>query len=146
MKIYTDVYNKLLSSFSVVPPERGAILGSRDGKIVSDFVLDRSEPEYARAVYTPNIEFLNQQIAEWEVCGIIFCGLLHTHPENCEKLSFADQRYIRRVMLSFDRETTLLFPVLIPFRKIIPYAATGSAKKVAVFKTGLTLINGVDEQ
>lgn len=51
MKIYTDIYNQLLSAFPEVPPEMGAILGTIDGVVVSNCVIDKNAAELERAVY-----------------------------------------------------------------------------------------------
>ena len=123
MKIYSDVYARLISAFPVVPPETGAILGTRDGVIVSDFWPDKNATNMNCAIYVPNVDYLNHIIERWAEEGIAFCGLLHTHPNSCEMLSSEDEQYIESVMSKFDEGQICFFPVLIPYTKMIAYTA-----------------------
>lgn len=133
MKIYRDVYRQMLTSFPTVPPETGGIMGSSDEGIITDFIFDRGTPIYDKAVYTPDVFFLNHIIAAWGKEGIRFCGIIHSHPDYNESLSLMDELYIQTVMDQMPKDKChLYFPIMIPFRKIIPFVASNTGRGLII--------------
>lgn len=123
MTIDKFTYNRLCSAFSPVPPEAGGIIGSVAGCVCA-FVYDPGTPNLTRGCYTPNIDFLNQTIAQWYTQNITFCGIVHSHPSKQPMLSEADLFYIKTIMDSMPPHiNALYFPVIIPGEGIFPYLA-----------------------
>lgn len=123
MTIDQHTYHALCTAFSPVPPEAGGILGSRNGCICA-FVYDPGTPDMSRNCYTPNVDFLNQVIDQWQEQGITFCGIVHSHPSGHSKLSKPDLSYIQ-IILDYMPEQIqeLFFPIIIPGEGIFPYLA-----------------------
>lgn len=121
MTIDQHTYDALCTKFSPVPPEAGGILGSVDGCIRA-FVYDPGTPDLTRGCYTPNIDFLNQVIEQWQAQNITFCGIVHSHPPKQRALSEADLSYIDVIMNEMPPQIkALYFPVVIPGDGIFPY-------------------------
>lgn len=123
MTIDQHTYDALRSAFSPVPPEAGGILGSTNGCICA-FVYDRGTPDITRNCYTPNVDFLNQVIAQWQTQSITFCGIVHSHPAGQQKLSEADLSYIQTILDCMPEQIDALhFPIIIPCEGVFPYLA-----------------------
>ena len=123
MKIDNDIYWSILHAFPHVPPEAGGILGSRNG-IVCAFEYDAGLPQFAEAIYIPDVKRLNRVISDWANSGISFCGLAHSHPPMQKTHSANDVSYINSIMkavpVSMDN---LYFPLVIPNEELISYVA-----------------------
>ena len=128
MTIDQHTYNTLCNTFAPVPPEAGGILGSRNGCICA-FVYDPGTPDISRNCYTPDVDFLNSVIEQWQEEGITFCGIVHSHPAGHRKLSNVDLAYIQTIMNCMPESVQeLFFPIVIPGEGIFPYLARrGSA-------------------
>lgn len=123
MTIDQHTYDALSAAFSPVPPEAGGILGSRNGCICV-FVYDPGIPDISRNCYTPDVDFLNRVIEQWQEEGITFCGIVHSHPAGHRKLSNVDLAYIQTIMNCMPAQIReLYFPVIIPGEGIFPYQA-----------------------
>ena len=123
MTINQHTYHRLCTAFSPVPPEAGGILGSRNGCVCA-FVYDPGTPDMTRNCYTPDVDFLNRVIAQWQTEGITFCGIVHSHPPGQQNLSEADRAYIQTILDWMpDRIQELYFPIVIPGDGIFPYLA-----------------------
>lgn len=123
MTIDQHTYNTLCNTFAPVPPEAGGILGSRNGCICA-FVYDPGTPDISRNCYTPDVDFLNSVIEQWQEEGITFCGIVHSHPAGHRKLSNVDLAYIQTIMNCMPAQIReLYFPVIIPGEGIFPYQA-----------------------
>lgn len=123
MTIDQHTYHALSAAFSPVPPEAGGILGSKNGCICA-FVYDPGIPDLTRNCYTPDVDFLNWVTEQWQEAGIIFCGIVHSHPPGQQTLSEADLDYIRTIMDSMPTQISeLYFPIDIPGDGIFPYLA-----------------------
>lgn len=123
MTIDQHTYNVLSAAFSPVPPEAGGILGSSDGCICA-FVYDPGTPDMSRNCYTPDVDFLNRIIEQWQDQGIAFCGIVHSHPPGQQNLSEADLEYIQTILNCIPKQIhALYFPIVIPGEGIFPYLA-----------------------
>lgn len=123
MTIAQHTYQALCDAFSPVPPEAGGILGSKDGCVCA-FVYDPGTPDISRNCYTPDVDFLNSVIEQWQEEGITFCGIVHSHPAGHRKLSNVDLAYIQTIMNCMPAQIReLYFPVIIPGEGIFPYQA-----------------------
>ena len=124
MIIKAEIYDQILCAFPAVPPESGCILGVREDS-VDCFVHDYEAPTVDRAIYTPNIEVLNQVIAQWAERGIRFCGLAHSHPHGQESLSSGDVHYINTIMQAMPVSMKYLyFPLVFPGEKMVSFIAS----------------------
>lgn len=123
MTIDQHTYDVLCGAFSPVPPEAGGILGSVDGCICA-FVYDSGMPDMTRNCYTPDVDFLNRVIEQWQSQGITFCGIVHSHPAGQRELSEADQNYIRVILECMPGQiNALYFPIVIPGEGVFSYLA-----------------------
>ena len=121
MKIDNDIYWLMLNAFSPVPPEAGCILGSRNG-VVYAFEYDAGSPQFAEAIYIPDVIRLNHVISSWVKIGISFCGLAHSHPPTQKTLSANDVSYINSIMKAIPASMDkLYFPLIIPNEEMISY-------------------------
>lgn len=122
MTITEPCYQALLTLPSV-PPEIGGLLGGHGGTI-DTWYRDRSAPVLERAIYIPNLQCLNQQLARWKIRQIDFMGIFHSHPKGEQQLSQADKTYIGEIFDAMPPYISrLFFPVVIPGEKIVPFCA-----------------------
>lgn len=125
IRILASVYQKLVSELPYPPPECGGILGCKDNTICEIWIDSRPQVNDA-LVYEPDIKGINHQIYQWQKNGVRFCGLFHSHIAEEETLSGDDITYIRRIVRAIPRDYgQLLFPVVIPNKKVILYYANG---------------------
>lgn len=114
MKITEAVLHDICERLRIVPPEKGGIIGSKDG-VVCACCLDDGAVQMERYAYVPNIEKLNGVIAQWAEQGIHFAGMFHSHPYPQTELSLADREYIATIMGAMpDSVSELHFPVVVP--------------------------------
>lgn len=131
MRIKRAVYDAL-THLQIAPPETGGILGLKDG-IISYYIEDRTTQTINKAIYIPDITFLNHQILEWQKNGIFFAGIFHTHMSGQKSLSSGDIAYIYNILNSLKESITVLyFPVIIPKHGFYPYKAYLSGDKVLI--------------
>lgn len=133
MKIYEDVYQNLLKSYNPVPPENGGIMGIKDG-VICDYVHDCGIAISDRAVYVPDVDFLNSVIEKWAAEEINFAGIVHSHLPTQKRLSQADTEYIKSVFSAVpERIKELYFPVAIPGKnQLISYIAARADNGVII--------------
>lgn len=137
--ILRSLYNQIIHSFPVVPPEAGGIIGSRND-VVCFFQYDVGLPIYDHAEYTPNLSFLNQTILQWSKQNIHFSGLVHSHPFGQEELSNSDIEYIHAIMESMPQGfQSLFFPIVIPHIKIIPFKAALENNHISIHRDTLEI-------
>ena len=126
MKIYRKVLCQIDNSVKNHPPEVGGIIGSDNGVVVTNFVMDRqmSLPSHCCS-YSPNVDFLNNCIQTWITNGIYFMGIFHTHFFGIRTLSDADKVYINKIMAAMpDFVEKLYFPIyVLPNRNMECYIA-----------------------
>lgn len=114
MYIIKNVYDEILKSYSLPPPEQGGILGVKNG-IVCEYYHDDSVGTTENAVYVPKVAVLNKKIEEWSAEKIIFGGIIHSHLLGQSELSAGDEEYIKRLFELLSPKINLLyFPIIIP--------------------------------
>ncbi len=132
MKLSYDVYKTLLELTPAVPPESGGILGGKNGEVLK-IAFDKSKKIYNRAIYNPNIDYLNEIIMYWENQEIEFLGIFHTHMQCNTTLSNDDINNIRIIMMSLSNTVSFLyFPIVIPRKKVFPYIAKKDKNKITI--------------
>lgn len=123
MKIYQNILENILEKMPVVPPEKGGIIGGKNG-VVTVWECDEG---YAGSgcVYYPNVEHLNEVIASWIENGLDFMGIYHVHFGNARTLSKGDISYIERILRTMpDTVTQLSFPIIVqPDKEMVSYVA-----------------------
>jgi len=139
MIIKSNIYHEILN-MPAVPPETGGIIGMQND-IVTSFVFDKGKTNYQKAMYTPNIYFINNQINKWRNYNIIFCGIVHTHPSNQNFLSKDDINYIKKIINSMPETIPYLyFPIIIPQKKMLSYIAKSNKCKVEIYADEIIVI------
>lgn len=137
MEIEKDIYDQMLG-VCPVPPETGGIIGGQD-MCISRIVVEETRGRYE---YIPNVDFLNRTISEWRDKGISFYGMFHSHPACCDRLSRTDEEYIKKIMNAMPGEIDrLMFPLILPGDKIIPFIAKRVNEDVAIEKGELTVVD-----
>lgn len=121
MVITRRIKENILLEFSPAPPEQGGILGIKNG-VICDLVIDNSCQPTGRAIYSPDIQFLNRQIEKWADEGIEFCGIIHSHPSWQTTLSAADMEYIEEIYLNNPGLGITYFPLIIDGWDMIVYS------------------------
>lgn len=139
MKIEKCFYKKFLSSCTNVPPEIGGILGGNSG-VITDIIIDDHMAISKKAVYIPDIKFLNRKIEEWENHNIEFYGIFHTHMSD-NTLSNDDRINIEKIMYSMPKQIEkLYFPIVIPKKEMKVYAAKRQNSKINIYLDCLDII------
>lgn len=141
MKITRNVLVEILNCPSV-PPETGGIIGGTNG-IVTEFIFDAGIADLTRAVYTPDVNRLNECIRKWANGGIEWMGMLHSHPIGQERLSSDDLVYVEKVLSALPlSHRKLYFPIIVPRSKLIPYYAyKRKALPVKIVKESLDILD-----
>ena len=135
-EIEKNIYDRMLGVVPV-PPETGGIIGGRNMRI-SMIVVEEPRGDYT---YTPDVSFLNSIIAQWGEQGISFYGIFHSHSYQASSLSKADGRYIETIMKAMpETVNALLFPLVLPGRKIIPYLAKRVGSEVVIEESEFVLV------
>lgn len=133
MNIDYSTYLKIMNVFPEVPPERGGIIGGKN-KIITEFILDDANTFIDRAMYVPNVKFINKQIEVWQNLNIDFYGIIHSHMLD-DSLSQEDIKYINKIMMyTPDNMGELFFPIIIPNKSIALYKAEKLQNNVIISK------------
>lgn len=143
MKIDENALNIINASIDGKPPETGGILGSLDGQIITDVIMDQKEESIGHACsYSPNVHYLNACLEDWLSAGKFFMGIFHTHFVGVKTLSGADKKYIVDIMNAMPQEiNTLYFPIFVlPDRELVCYKAMRKNKRVYMEKDILQII------
>lgn len=121
MRIKQAVYGALCEKLMFLPPERGGILGMRDG-VVCVYHLDDGPAPTDRYAYVPDIPKLNAVLKQWREEGIRFAGMFHSHPYPQTWLSIADREYIQQIMDAMPAGVSeLYFPLIVPQIGMVGY-------------------------
>ncbi len=138
MYITKEVYNKIVYNTPKPPPEMGGAIFQKSG-VVSHFVIDSGLCEYGK--YTPDVNFLNEQIEQFVEKGYEFCGIFHSHFPFGENLSDDDKKYIEIITLSLENQCgKLYFPIVLPNDKLISYCSYVKEGKVIILNDNLFII------
>lgn len=110
-KIKKAVYGSLISTYPDDFNEIGGVLGGNNN-VISEFVFVKNTNKFKRALYTPDSDYFNFVIEQWEMKNIEFYGIFHTHPLNERTLSYGDKEYIKKIMVENPKIIKLLFPLV----------------------------------
>lgn len=142
MKITRSVLDAINTSVSDYPPETGGILGSHNGLLIDELVMDIPvEASDRPCSYYPNTDFLNENIEAWQQRNISFMGIFHTHFVGVKTLSCGDKKYINAIMAAMpDTIEFLYFPVFVlPERTLVCYKAQRACNEVEIFSEELQI-------
>ena len=122
MDINKCVYNEIISTAKLLPPETGGLLGGRNNTVV-EVLRDEGIHSDKKCSYYPNTALFNRTIKEWRSKDIDFMGIYHTHYWGVDTLSEGDKIYITRIMRNMPEGVNqLYFPVLVmPDKKLVCY-------------------------
>lgn len=146
MKIADNILREILNQMPLTPPEAGGIIGGTEGA-VRIWRYDGGYPEKG-CVYRPNVEYLNDVIAEWMDSGLSFMGIIHVHFGGSRGLSDSDIRYIEKIMRAMpDSIEKLYFPLVVqPQRQWVSYVAyRNSQGKVTVTEDEIEVFSQCEE-
>lgn len=142
MRITKAVITNINRSVTGLSLETGGILGSHDGKMIDEVVMDiLAEKSERPCSYSPNVDFLNQNIRSWQEQNISFMGIFHTHFMSVKTLSCGDKKYITEIMNAMpDDITYLYFPIFVlPDRILVCYKAHKTADTVEIISEQLQI-------
>lgn len=143
MKIYHEIYGKILENQNERPPETGGILGAING-VIAKVYFDLGMQTETMCSYIPNIKNLNTIIENWQNEKIIFSGIFHTHFWGVKTLSATDKEYIYKIMKNMPNEIrSLHFPLIVmPQKQMICYRAVFVNEKLAIEIEDLEIKDG----
>lgn len=110
MKIERKIFEEIKEKLAASPFESGGLLGKRDDKIVI-FLFDNTKND-KRNFYVPNISKFNEELIRWASEGIEFAGIVHSHPNGCNLLSYSDIKYIKDLANCAKDIECLYFPIV----------------------------------
>lgn len=141
MKITKEVIRFIFQDITSTPPEIGGVLGSTK-EVIDHVVKDKGIPGNISCCYTPNVEFLNQVIKEWQNAKIEFKGIFHSHYFGVDTLSQGDYRYIKTIMKSMPLNIdSLYFPVAVmPKRELVVYNAYKCKNKINIIREKIEIL------
>lgn len=135
-----EILETILSQCPLVPPEIGGIIGGH-GELITDVFFDTNSCLKNRAIYHPDVDYLNSRIAWWESHQVEFRGIFHSHPSNQSNLSGDDCAYIVEIMSAMPESVTdLFFPIVIPRESLCVYRARRDASKIIIQNDYLKII------
>ena len=91
----TTVREHIENTVGRTPPESGGILGGQEGR-VTRFFFDKNA-QTTRLSYRPSLRTLNPELKRWSAEGVMFMGVLHSHPMG-DHLSPGDICYARKIL------------------------------------------------
>ena len=107
-----QVLDQIEQSIGRHPAETGGILGSSDGGRTIDHYYFDAAAHRTSSTYTPNIREINRIIADWNSRGILFMGMIHSHPKGCTKPSEGDLEYAKAIISNVDVNGKLYMPIV----------------------------------
>lgn len=146
MYITYKTYDKIVSKVPGHPPEIGGILGGQNNVIscvIFDYGMRWQSPR--KCHYTPDVEYLNKCIADWEERRIDFYGIFHTHFFGVDTLSEGDRQYMERIMQVMpNSKLELYFPIVVlPARKIVSYMCYRDGGKIRIVEDTTNLVKTI---
>lgn len=85
-------------------------MGEKNG-VLCEYYFDKTA-KCTKDEYTPNIKKLNRVIKKWQRKGVIFAGIVHSHPNMYDKPSLNDEEYARNLLLINPELQRLIFPIV----------------------------------
>lgn len=132
MRIEQSVYRELCKTLTVLPPERGGILGMKDD-VICIYYLDDGPAPTDRYAYVPDVPKLNTVLFQWQQQGIQFAGMFHSHPNPQIWLSIADREYIQKIMQAMPSSISrLYFPLIVPNIGIVGYRSERTSGEIVL--------------
>ena len=110
MKITRRIFDEIVATVGAEEPETGGALGSKNG-VVCRFYFDEAATR-DKGKYTPDTDSINEKIAAWQDEDISFAGLVHSHPNGCNQLSFEDEASIKAIFDASELISRLYFPII----------------------------------
>ena len=108
--IYRTVYEEMKSALLRYTPERGGILGAKQGEPISKFYFDESGVSTPDS-YTPDYEAINAILEKWEKEDIIMVGIAHSHADDDWMPSCGDLYYCERILLANPMLDQMILPI-----------------------------------
>lgn len=106
--IERKVFENIMNTLGKCMCEAGGIIGGIKETDVTEFVFDGETSENE---YIPNVDKLNNTIAEWSERNIYFLGIIHSHITRKE-LSTADIIYARNI-IKLNKMHRILMPIFV---------------------------------
>lgn len=128
-----EVYDQILDTIVAQHPETGGVLGRKNGIICKYFYDDNADINQNR--YVPNVEKINTILGQWLKDDIEFAGIIHSHPEDVNELSYADIHYARKILQENSLEY-VIFPLIV--RKTFNMYLI---KSNSIYQCGLSVID-----
>ncbi len=140
MTICQNVYFKLKKYVPDDPPEMGGLFGGRNG-VITSVAFDQGVSR-SMCSYTPDVNRMNAVIEKWNLKGMEFLGIFHTHFLGVRTLSEADKKYIKQILNAMPEYIVqLYFPIMVlPERDLIPYVAISQKPDVLIQKEELIIL------
>lgn len=138
MKILITVYHQILNFSAKKPLEIGGIIGGQNN-IIEYLYFDINTSIHS---YAPDTNKLNDIISGWCKQSIKFLGIFHSHLDTSERLSNADEKYIKEIMYAMPEEIDFLyFPLILPeCKKMIVFKAIRKNNMIDIIKDDVKII------
>ncbi len=135
MRIEKRTYNSIIRDAQRFEFETGGIIGSTVD-IIDKYAFDEGILSKCGCTYVPNVDKINSIIESWQLSGIRFQGIYHTHFGGADSLSDADIEYIKSIMEAMpDFVNILNFPViLIPEGMMVNYTVSLNRNNLSIDK------------
>lgn len=123
MRFTRKVYDEIVSSpiGSGIPEQGGALFSSDGGLTIDKFIFD-DKGSWSGVTYSPNVNFINDQIKRLGNEGYYFIGIIHSHPAGCTAISMgrgrgfgytgSDEEAIIKLLSCMKGTKRLYFPVV----------------------------------
>ena len=131
MKIRKKILDEIINRTPMLPPESGGILGGKNG-VITRYCADAGV-SHMPARYAPNVDMLNDAIAQWSTEGVELYGIYHSHYAKDRMLSKGDMTYIEKLMGSLPPSIrSLYFPIVLPRKEVIAYRADRAGEMLCI--------------
>ena len=140
MEIYEEVLDLIAEvAEKASDHEIGGMLGADRSGSICQVVVDHSSSNN-RHTYVPNVDWLNNIIAQWENWN--FSGLFHTHLNNQKTLSCGDRKYIKEILMAMPSDVTYLyFPLhVLPENKFYAFKAERINDEIIITEESVHII------
>lgn len=122
IKIKKTALDAIMNTIGKQRPEEGGALFTDDGGTITDFVYDINGSR-SGVTYSPNTEFINNEIRRHNNYGSYWCGVVHSHPNGYTSLSmgkfgkkddytYSDEEAIYKLCSGLKGTKKLYFPVV----------------------------------
>lgn len=126
MRLTNKVFTQIKDTIGVMKPEQGGLLLSNDGgRTINKFIFD-TNGEKSSVTYSPNVNFLNEQILKHNKEGYYFIGIVHSHPmgfsqpsmgrgfnKNCKNnYTVSDEECFYKLLDGMKGTNKLYFPIV----------------------------------